>query len=238
MRLGELAHVGGQRRELTDDAPWLELRAHQSAVVQTLEEIRLPRFLVARWNLKVTMVYEGLLWTGALQVDPGWYGKLVWPIYNLADRTVWLKYGSELFAMDFVRTSRYDPVESKPYEQKRGSLEQYDRHRIRSAPYEALAQLNSYRDEVKAVEDRVEELTTRMFSFAVLTFAVLAITISAIGLLVAAQSFKLTLSIPIAISTILSVIAIVVAVLAIRRPAPTGVGQPGNQNNDTERGAE
>ena len=80
LRLGSIVHVGGEPKTLDDSNPWLILEPHQSAVVQTFEEVRLPRFLIARWNLKVRMVYEGLLWTGSLQVDPGWHGRLVCPI--------------------------------------------------------------------------------------------------------------------------------------------------------------
>jgi deoxycytidine triphosphate deaminase len=50
------------------------------AIISTEEVINLPRFIIARWNLRVSLVYEGLLWTGALQVDPGWCGPLFCPI--------------------------------------------------------------------------------------------------------------------------------------------------------------
>jgi deoxycytidine triphosphate deaminase len=139
LRLGSIVHVGGEPKTLDDSNPWLILEPHQSAVVQTFEEVRLPRFLIARWNLKVRMVYEGLLWTGSLQVDPGWHGRLVCPIYNLANRRVYLRYKKDIFAMDFVRTTLYKPGVSKPYEQKgQVSLEDYDIHRLQSAPYSVL----------------------------------------------------------------------------------------------------
>ena len=55
------------------------------------------------------MVYEGLLWVGALQVDPGWQGKLPCPIYNLASRTIVISHRQKLFSIDFVRTTAFMP---------------------------------------------------------------------------------------------------------------------------------
>ena len=48
----------------------------------------MPRFLIGRWNIRVTVAYKGLLWVGGPQVDPGWVGHLFCPIYNLSDQEV------------------------------------------------------------------------------------------------------------------------------------------------------
>src|SRR6266702_3666709 len=66
LRLGEEAHIEGKWVKIDAEHP-LILQPHQVAVVKTFEEINLPRFLIGRWNLRVDMVYEGLLWVGALQ---------------------------------------------------------------------------------------------------------------------------------------------------------------------------
>ena len=90
LTLGREIHVGGEHRILSDSEP-LILQPHQVAIVATYEEIRIPRFLIARWSLRVEKIYEGLLWTGGPQVDPGWVGHLPCPIYNLAEREVGVK---------------------------------------------------------------------------------------------------------------------------------------------------
>jgi len=55
------------------------------AVIKTKEIVRLPRFMIARWNIRVKHAYAGLLWVGGPQVDPGYVGNLFCPIYNLSD---------------------------------------------------------------------------------------------------------------------------------------------------------
>ena len=80
LTLGNQVHVGGIHHLMLDTKP-LILEPHQVAVVSTREVLRIPRFFVARWSIRVRKIYEGLLWTGGLQVDPGWVGHLFCPIY-------------------------------------------------------------------------------------------------------------------------------------------------------------
>ena len=174
LRLGNEAHVGGKWTRISEKEP-LVIPAHQVAVVKTYEFVNLPRFLIARWNLRVKWVYEGLLWVGGPQVDPGWQGELYCPIYNLAEREVVIPYKERFFTMDFSRTTPYRKTRSAtgyksiPHEgnARDKTIQGHDTHRLRSAPFESLRQLAS--------------LDTRVNSFNNFTFLVLAVMIAAIG---------------------------------------------------------
>jgi deoxycytidine triphosphate deaminase len=78
------------------------------AVIKTAEILCLPRYLIARWNIRVKYAYSGLLWVGGPQVDPGWVGHLFCPIYNLSDKPVTLRAGDPIALMDFVKTTPYN----------------------------------------------------------------------------------------------------------------------------------
>ena len=229
LTLGEEIHIWGENRRLAE-AGFVELAPHQVAVVSTHETIRLPGNLIARWSLRVTNIYEGLLWTGGPQVDPGWEGPLYCPIYNLAERTITLKCGEPLFTMDFVRTTddmsadyeqlKDDPkLPEIPFYAKRKSLVEHDRHRLRSAPYELIEQVRVLRKESAGASKNVEQLANRMATYALIMFAVLAMIISALALIVSAQSIEFTLSIPIAVAIVLSILAILLAGFAVFRPS-------------------
>ena len=177
LRLGDEAHVGGEWVKISRDKP-LVLPPHQVAVVKTHEIINIPRFLIARWNLRVQWVYEGLLWTGGPQVDPGWQGTLYCPIYNLAERQLVIPHKERVFTMDFTRTTPFHDTRSspsygyktKPHKPARDTrIQAHDVNRLRSAPFESLRQLAT--------------LDSRVNSFINLTFLVLAVMIAAIGVI-------------------------------------------------------
>lgn len=177
LRLGDEANVGGRRVRISRDEP-LVIPPHQVAVVKTHEVISIPRFLIARWNLRVKWVYEGLLWVGGPQVDPGWYGALYCPIYNLAEREVVIPHMEPVFTMDFTRTTpfRHEKAwygyKSKPHKHARQkNLQGHDVNRLQSAPFSALSQLAT--------------LDVRVTSFSSLTFLALAVVIAAIGVMAA-----------------------------------------------------
>ena len=189
LRLGDEANVGGEWMRVSADKP-LVIPAHQVAVIKTHEEVNLPRFLIARWNLRVKWVYEGLLWTGGPQVDPGWQGHLYCPIYNLAERQIVIPHKERVFTMDFVLTTPPPPPEDTTTEgytksghtkdgykvsvhrgQRGKTIQSHDVNRLRSAPFEQLRQLAN--------------LDARVSSFNTFTFLVLAVVVAAIGVIAA-----------------------------------------------------
>ena len=187
LRLGDEAHVGGEWKRVSANEP-LVIPPHQVAIVKTYEEINLPRFLIARWNLRVKWVYEGLLWTGGPQVDPGWQGNLYCPIYNLAERQIVIPYKERVFTMDFALTTQV-PNDTKTCETTHGytkngytkdgnkvsvhkaqrgkSIQSHDVNRLRSAPFEQLRLLAN--------------LDGRVNAFSIFTYLVLAVLVAAIG---------------------------------------------------------
>ena len=182
LRLGDEANVGGVRTPISGDKP-LVLPPHQVAVIKTHEIVNIPRFLIARWSLRVKWVYEGLLWTGGPQVDPGWKGHLYCPIYNLAERHIVIPHKERVFTMDFARTTPFHRTsasygyKSIPHVGSRNkTLQDHDVNRLRSAPFESLKQLES-------LDIKTSGLDSRINNFSSLTFLVLAVVIAAIGAL-------------------------------------------------------
>ena len=155
LTLGATAILGGQTITVQPDKP-LEIPPHQVAIVRTYEILNLPRYLIARWNLTVGMVYKGLLWVGALQVDPGWTSYLPCPLYNMSDETVTIRFRERLFTIDFVRTTPFLP-ESKPYVmpfKEHPPLNFYSVG-LRSGPYELIGKVNNMEGEVRQLESRI-----------------------------------------------------------------------------------
>ncbi len=193
LTLGSHARLGGVDVVIAENAP-LKIAPYQMAIVSTYEKLNLPRFLIARWALKVSSVYEGLLWVGALQVDPGWSGELFAPVYNLADREVVLDYRKELFAMDFVKTTPFRKGISIPMKQGRDSLGDFDLHRLRSFPREMVEnveRVTRQSDELGArVTRQSDELRAQSITFITIVVAVLAAVIAALAVVAIAPVIK------------------------------------------------
>ena len=181
LTLGNQVHVGGKHHVLSSSSP-LILEPHQVAVVSTREVLRIPRFLVARWSIRVRQIYEGLLWTGGLQVDPGWVGQLFCPVYNLAERDVELRFKEALFTIDFIRTTPLteayeNMIETAEFEKtwfvpELRTLSEHDSNRLHSAPFESLRDLKEL--------TRFRELALGAVA---LIFVVLGVMVAALGVL-------------------------------------------------------
>jgi deoxycytidine triphosphate deaminase len=119
----------------------LTIEPFDVVIIQTRETLNLPPFLIARWNIRIKWAYQGLLWVGAPQVDPGFKGLLACPLYNLSSKPVTLSYGDPVAAMDFVTTTRVT-ADSKPYPwdtRTRIVFEDYEKDGLESALFTKAA---------------------------------------------------------------------------------------------------
>jgi deoxycytidine triphosphate deaminase len=188
LTIGDEFVLGGERKELNKDGE-IRIPPFNVAVIKTAETINLPRFLIARWNVRVKWAYEGLLWVGAAQVDPGWIGHLFCPIYNLSDRQVVVRAGDPIALMDFVTTTPFKPGESEEYPRppKRVLLRQYRASELKSALYDLaevkMAKLGDRIEETRIdIQTRVGGFQDRIDSFVVITLAVLGVVVAAVAL--------------------------------------------------------
>ena len=213
MRVGETYYYGHDRRAL-DEGEYLEIKPYDVAIIETAERVRIPRFMIARWNIKVKLAYRGLLWVGAAQVDPGYVGYLACPIYNLSTRTVRLKRGEELALIDFVKTTPYVEKQSKRFEScpPRG-VEDVVGQGIESALSEYDEQISDLTKDVLSVRLQFTYFTTLIFTLLGLLFAVL------LGLKSVEPVLEWSSWVPVALALALSVTALL---LSLRRRRRTG----------------
>jgi deoxycytidine triphosphate deaminase len=212
LSVGDLYSIGGKTYTLSADRPEQEIviKPFEVVIIQTLERLNLPKFVIARWNVRVRWAYKGLLWVGAAQVDPGYRGYLACPLYNLSDSTVRLHRGEEIAVMDFVTTTR-PTVESEaeayePYKRSRILFEEYAPNELKSA----LA--TQAQERLHAVEQSVKELGARVD-------AAIIVIASAVGILVAALALFVSKEYPEVITRfsptyLLATVALITAILA------------------------
>jgi deoxycytidine triphosphate deaminase len=190
LTVGDEFALGGEVRHLKKDGE-IRIPPFEIAVIKTGETVNLPRFLIARWNLRVRWAYEGLLWVGAAQVDPGWVGHLFCPIYNLSDKEVVLRFGDPVALMDFVVTTPFIAGKSIPYKRppKRCLLGEYRAAELRSALF-AKAEKRIERIE-RSTQERVDRLERKVDFFMGSALVILTILIAILGIFATYKGTKI-----------------------------------------------
>jgi deoxycytidine triphosphate deaminase len=105
----------GRIRKLDEKESFFYMEPNSIVYVSTAEQLDLPFYIVARFNLRVKWVYKGILLGTGPQVEPGFRGNLSCPLFNLTSKPIKIKLGEEFATIDFERTSDFC-VGKKPEE--------------------------------------------------------------------------------------------------------------------------
>lgn len=179
LSVGEQVRIDGVDYSLSIDNPVREIPPHGIAMIRTRERLNLPNDLIARWNIKVKEVYYGLVWVGGPQVDPGYNGPLVCPVFNLSTKPYRLEYCKPLFTIDFVKTTPFISGTSKQLDIGRNSesIGALDKLRTESA----------IKEQLEKREQEVSKLRTEVRAFQLGTMTAITILFAVLGLLIAFQ---------------------------------------------------
>jgi deoxycytidine triphosphate deaminase len=122
----------GNKRSLSDEEDTIVFKKNSIVFVSTKEKLNLPYYVIARFNLRVNWVYDGILLGTGPQVDPGFAGFLSCPLYNLTNSDIAIRRGEDFATIDFEKTTtlidRHSASEIKDLIQKATDkhLEQLD----------------------------------------------------------------------------------------------------------------
>jgi len=227
LTVGDEYSLGGKIERLYDESgkDTIVIQPFEVVIIWTAERINLPRFIIARWNIRVKWAYNGLLWVGGPQVDPGWVGHLPCPIYNLSNSPVELKLGDPIAVMDFVKTTPFKVGASAPYNRppKRTVLADYEPEKLQSALFtEARQRINRVEDalntRVAEIEKNVHRFGTRLDTSIGIIFAAIAILIAALSIFVtSSQPVQFSLPAWFYVSVILSILALIFSIFSFAK---------------------
>lgn len=95
----------GNKRCLSEEEDTIVFKKNSIIFVSTKEKFDLPFYIIARFNLRVTWVYDGILLGTGPQVDPGFTGFLSCPLYNLTNSDITIRRGQDFATIDFEKTT-------------------------------------------------------------------------------------------------------------------------------------
>lgn len=184
LRIGDEYSIDGKIIPLVDEPGRnrIIIPPFAVAIIKTLEIVNMPRFLIGRWNIQVSKAYEGLVWVGGPQVDPGYVGYLFCPIYNFRDKPVELTMGKPIAVIDFVTTTPVGPrSKAYPFPPDRVLFEDYEPQTLISGiakTYEEVRQNN------RSTGKQLEQVATRIDNFVLITFTIIAVLFAAVTIFV------------------------------------------------------
>lgn len=106
LRIGDnFIDSDGKQQCLTDKNESFVFQKNSIIFVTTKERLEIPFYIIARFNLRVNWVYDGILLGTGPQVDPGFSGFLSCPLYNLTDGDIIIRRGQNFATIDFEKTT-------------------------------------------------------------------------------------------------------------------------------------
>ena len=213
LTIGDEYAKGGNIKKLYDEPGKNEIRIppFEVVVLKTEEIINLPRFLIARWNIEVKWAYEGLLWVGGPQVDPGWVGFLPCPIYNLSNKEVVLRSGETIAIIDFVKTTPFKKEACLEYSHppERIIFDDYNPEKLKSALY------TQAKERIDDIENNVNRFGSRLDTSVGIIFMAIAVLVAALAIFVSSgQGVHETLPWWTYLCVVFSIIALGISIFA------------------------
>jgi len=166
LRLGSEYYSSGQMHNLSKDDPIMWIEPHEVVVVRTYERLNIPRYMMGRWNIRIGLLYRGIVLVSGPQVDPGFNGRLCCTLYNLSTTSMKLHFLEHIGTIDFAKTSPFHPnQECKRFEIKKRTLEDYlPPYKLQSAPADV-------RNLVSDLNQRMTVLQRNMYTVLSILFA-------------------------------------------------------------------
>lgn len=183
LTVGNEFSIGGVSSKLEDEPGKNEIKISpfEVAIIKTAETINLPNFIIGRWNIRVTRAYEGLLWVGGPQVDPGFVGNLCCPIYNLSDKDVIIKMHDPIAVIDFEKTTPFVENECIEFDRPKKGRILFEDYR----PWSLNSGLVSHaKSRIDKFEEKITKLESVFYTSITIIAAIIAIMITALSIMV------------------------------------------------------
>ena len=84
----------------------VELSRNSISYLWIKERLRLPEYIAARFNLRISDVHKGLLLGTGPLIDPGFGGRILIPLHNLTDNNYALRGGEGIIWVEFTKVSK------------------------------------------------------------------------------------------------------------------------------------
>lgn len=168
LSLGDEYYYDGKINRLTDSSSFLTIEPYDYAIVSCKESARIPRDIVGKFGLSVSLFCQGIILSNGPQIDPGFNGTLFCLLFNTSNQAVHLKRGMHYATIEFNKLIEPAP----PYE---GSY-QGKTHIIDYIPANALhGAINELKKEIERLKNESKLMQNIYLAVVGIMFAILSI---------------------------------------------------------------
>lgn len=105
LTVGDEFYIDNERR--TPKKGKIEIPRNGLVYIKIHENLNIPYYMIAQHDLRVKQVYRGFLAGRSLQISPGYFGHINYPIYNFTDDYKVLKVGDKITSISFIKTTQF-----------------------------------------------------------------------------------------------------------------------------------
>lgn len=106
MRLGGSWAKSGAINILSDAYPSIVINPGQFILLTTYESLNMPNNLIGHNGIMSPWAKRGLVSLFSPQIDPGFQGILIVPVFNAGDGPISINFKDKIFTVEFVKTIR------------------------------------------------------------------------------------------------------------------------------------
>jgi deoxycytidine triphosphate deaminase len=105
LRLGEQIARNGEIKTLVQTNPTLKIAPGEFVILSTHEKLNIPLDIIGHNGIMSKWAKRGLVSLFSPQIDPGFRGMLIVPVFNAGDSDVSINLHEAIFTVEFVKTS-------------------------------------------------------------------------------------------------------------------------------------
>jgi deoxycytidine triphosphate deaminase len=152
LSIGDEYYYGGRIKTLSNNEPFILVEPYDYAIVTSNELTNLPKDVVARFDLSVSLFCQGMILSNGPQVDAGFRGRLFCLLFNTSNAPVFLKRGQHYATIEFHKMIEPTTSYTGQYQGKESIVNYLPSNTMRGAINELKKELEQVRVESRNLQ--------------------------------------------------------------------------------------
>ncbi|MHB8118229.1 MAG: dCTP deaminase domain-containing protein [Methanothrix sp.] len=160
LSIGDEYYYSGKIKALTDRDPFILIEPYDYAIVTSKEIADMPRDVIGRFDLSVSLFCQGIILSNGPQVDPGFKGRLFCLLFNTSNALISLKRGQHYATIEFNKMVEPSESYQGKYQDKDKIVYYLPSNSMRGAINELKKEIENVRNESKNLQNTFLAITS------------------------------------------------------------------------------